>query len=254
MHTPSRKRVVGDKLDQVLRLACAQKSRLKLASTEIQFPFFAKIYTTRPGQVLLEGIQPEPTDEDLLIDSEIAIVFPLTSRGYFIGRAHYLGVTKEQSSAARHVISQPDELNYIKERRCARIVPPRSMPIYCLAIDKKKTDGSVLVRDISREGICLTLGQNTGFEVGEPFRKIKIKLHGNSYLTADAVVRHTFQTRDGYYCIGLMWEPMGRSQFGILRTYLELAEDKIRASQQKAGGESLFFEFEKPEDDTVEKG
>jgi c-di-GMP-binding flagellar brake protein YcgR len=249
MQDPARKKTVGEKLDQVITLACQEKSRLKLLGGPRDFPLYSTLVSRRGDQLVISRIEPVNLEESLLLGSEIEIIFPLTSRGYFVGDATFIGPCLDAGKEQWFLIAVPKVLYYIKERRFKRVVPPESLPVTCLSISGRKTAKLVSVRDLNEEGVSLSFPKYANIGRGELLRSIKLRLHGSTYITADAVVRHSFPTNDGRFCLGLMWEPLSRQQHKTLNNYIRLVEESESGGQVEASTETLFFDFDQDSDD-----
>ncbi|MDP8222603.1 MAG: PilZ domain-containing protein [Candidatus Lernaella stagnicola] len=243
MNTSLKKEIRGEKYRQVLALACRQKSRLRLATIEDSFPYYSHILETRESLILIDRLEPPLSNENLLVDIPISIVFPLTSRGYFVGESVFAGARNEPGSPVRYAITRPSHLMYVTERRVKRVIPPKKLPVVCLSIAGRKTAGLIVVRDLSTEGICLLFPQQENIKEGELLRDIKLKLRGSSYFHGDAIVRHSFAMRDGGFALGMMWVPLSKAQFQMIRSYLDLADKYQLPEPEARSSESLALDF-----------
>ena len=239
--------VSGAKLAQVLELACKEHTRLKLSGGTDHFPFYTFMREIKHTQIFVTKLEPASAQDDLLVDSEIDIVFPLTSRIYFFGKSNYHGLLTQPLDEAIHIIDKPEVMYFRRERRVMRVQPTTSLPVTCLAVGGEKFLDTVLIKNISLEGICLSFPFPMNYKPGGLINGIKLKLHGSNYLTLDGSIRHTYVSQDGKFCVGLMWEPMTKPQFLTLITYLRLVLSAHGLDPKKEKNLTLTFEFSPPD-------
>jgi hypothetical protein len=240
-HTQS---VSSAKLAQVLELACKERTRLKISGGPDRFPYYTYMREIKQTQIFVTKLEPSAAQDDLLVDSEIDIVFPLTSRIFFFGKSVYHGLLTQPLDEAIHIIDKPETLYFRRERRVMRISPAPNLPITCLAVNGEKFLDTVLIKNISLEGICLSFPFPMDYKPGGLIHGLKLKLHGSNYVTLEGSIRHTYIAQDGKFCVGLMWEPMTKSQYGILFNYLRLVMESHGLDPKKEKNLTLTFEFD----------
>lgn len=241
MHISGKKEIRGEKLRQVIAVACREKSRLKVTAGDDVFPIYSSILGLHDSLIVIDQFEPPETGDDLLVGSTLHLVFPLTSRGFFQGSATFVG--KRPEVGEKHfVIKQPEMLFYLRERRVKRVAPLQSLPVVVRSIAGHKMGELVQVRNISTEGICLSFLQEGKVEPGDLLREVKLKLHGTTYFHADTLVRHTFRTQSGRLGVGLMWEPMSKPMYQTLLNYIKLVKEHHTSTQSVETSKPLFFE------------
>jgi hypothetical protein len=208
-----------------LALAVKEHSRLKLSTGPDEFPFYSRILEVHETMIYIDDPQPTRIEEELLVDSPIDLVFPLTARVYFHGKSVFNGLKATLSEPLVYMIAKPESLTYLKERRVPRVTPTAGLPAVCLAIGGQPAAAGVQIQNIGLEGACLTLAQRADHQEGDKFPTVKLKLAGSVYLTLDAAVRYAIVDDLGRYCVGLMWEPLTKPQYLALRNYVRLVQE-----------------------------
>jgi len=227
------RRVVGENLDRVLAIACRKQMRMKIAAGPDHFPFYIRFKQLLPDEIYLCDMQPttEQEEEQLLVDSDIDVVFPLDRREHFAGRLMFKGRLDNLSGPLLYRIDRPRELLYIIKRRNERMAPTEGLPAACLSIGDKHTNEDVVVKNISADGIGLLLADERPAQPGMIFPPLKLKLSANIYLTLTAQVRHVTKLQTGGLYLGLMWEPMSKRQYEALFSYLSNLAESHRRSE-----------------------
>jgi hypothetical protein len=221
----------GDKLAQVLELACEEKSRIKVSPGVRSFAYYSAILELHTTQVYLGRLEPSVGEEELLVGSEIEIVFPLTSPVYFAGKSRYEGVKFVLNEPMYNMIARPEALMFSKQRRTERVEPTESFPAVALSIGNRALGpGEVRVKDISAEGALLSFAEAFQVSVESRLLGIKLKL-GTVPIALDGRVRHHKYDEDGRFCVGLMWEPMSRPQFTAVANYINNVKKYSKKSE-----------------------
>lgn len=237
-------RLTGDTVADILIKACVKNIRLKLRRSDDHFYFFSRFLEIGQEQILLAEITPAFSGNELLVDSRIDLLFPMYSEEYFCAGSVFYGLKRDTSTLPEYMIARPESLYRLMRRRVRRIKPDDAFPVRVVAIGNRSVSGTVLVDNIGSEGARLSFPSRvTPIEPGLLLQGIKLKLHGSIYITVDGMVRHHFMDERGRFCVGLAWEPMSRSTFQSLATFLTLAverEERLSLAPKEADAPVLF--------------
>jgi c-di-GMP-binding flagellar brake protein YcgR len=142
--------------------------------------------------------------------------YPLGT-GVYEFETEYIGSVDATSQCLTEI---PRELVFVQRRDSYRVVPARSLPADVVSLLGRQAKATSRIENISITGACLSFPNEIQVRIGMVVPAICLLLNNDSMVELEGVIRASWSTSDGRFCLGLEWRHTNAEERRILKNYL----------------------------------